>query len=433
MARRLNLSEPNFERDFQRLLAAKRQTEEDVEARVVEILDDVERRGDQAVLEYTRRFDRVALVPESIRFDRSEIERATAACEPAELDALNLAHRRIEAFHRRQMPAEERYVDDAGVELGSRWTPIEAVGIYVPGGRAAYPSSVLMNAVPARVAGVDRLVMAVPTPDGVINPLVLAAAQLAGVHEIYRIGGAQAIGALAYGTATVAPVDKIVGPGNVYVATAKRRVFGRVGIDLIAGPSEILVLADRDNDPTWIAADLLSQAEHDETAQAILITDDADFADAVVGAVADQLRTMTRADIAGASWRTHGAAIVVDDLDQGIALVDRIAPEHVELAVAEPDRLAARVRHAGAIFLGRYTPEAIGDYVAGPNHVLPTAGAARFASGLSVLDFVKRTSIVRCDARSLARIGPAAATLARAEGLGAHALSIDIRLGQPRD
>ncbi len=433
MPHRLNSRDATFEADFQRLLAVKRETEAGVDAVVDAILSDVERRGDQAVLEYTRRFDLVELTASTLAVSAAEIERATAACGPAELDALRLAARRIEDFHRRQMPEDVQYVDAAGVELGARWTPIAAVGIYVPGGLAAYPSSVLMNAVPAAVAGVERLVMAVPTPKGEINPLVLAAAKLAGVDEIYRLGGAQAIAALAYGTETIAPVDKVVGPGNAYVAAAKRRVFGRVGIDMIAGPSEILVVADGENDPAWIAADLLAQAEHDAAAQAILITDEAAFADRVVQAVADHLAALARADIARASWQRHGALIVIDDLAQAAALVDRIAPEHVELAVAEPDRLAAEIRHAGAIFLGRLTPEAIGDYVAGPNHVLPTSGSARFASGLSVLDFVKRTSIVRCDADALAAIGPAAATLAKAEGLGAHALSIDIRLKPPRE
>ena len=433
MPRRLNSRDATFETDFRRLLAAKRETEADVDVVVGKILSEVERRGDQAVLEYTRRFDRVELTASTLAFSAAEIERAVAACGPAELDALHLAAERIEAFHRRQKPEDVRYIDAAGVELGARWTPIAAVGIYVPGGLAAYPSSVLMNAVPAAVAGVERLVMAVPTPNGEINPLVLAAAKLAGVDEIYRLGGAQAIAALAYGTETIAPVDKVVGPGNAYVAAAKRRVFGRVGIDMIAGPSEILVVADGENDPAWIAADLLAQAEHDAAAQAILITDEAAFADRVVQAVADHLAVLARADIARASWQRHGALIVIDDLAQAAALVDRIAPEHVELAVAEPDRLAAEISHAGAIFLGRLTPEAIGDYVAGPNHVLPTSGSARFSSGLSVLDFVKRTSIVRCDADALAAIGPAAATLAKAEGLGAHALSIDIRLKRPRE
>jgi len=341
---------------------------------------------------------------------------------------LELAAQRIREFHVRQKPTDYRYVDAQGVELGWRWGPIAAVGVYVPGGKAAYPSSVLMNALPAALAGVGRVVMCVPTPDGAIDPLVLAAAQLAGVSEIYRIGGAQAVGALAYGTATIQAVDKIVGPGNAYVAAAKRQVYGTVGIDGIYGPSEILVVADGNNDPAWIAADLLAQAEHDEAAQAILITDDAAFADRVAAAAERHLQRMARANIARASWDNFGAIVVVERLADAPALIDRVAPEHVELATDRADELAAQVRHAGAIFLGRFTPEAIGDYVAGPNHVLPTAGTARFSSGLSVLDFMKRTSIVRCDADSVRRIGPAAVRLAEAEGLGAHALSVALRL-----
>ncbi|MFC7333158.1 histidinol dehydrogenase [Rhodocista pekingensis] len=430
MPLRLSTRDPGFEAGFATLLAAKREVQEDVNAAVAAILADVRARGDAAVIEYTRRWDRQDLTPETLRITAAEIDAAVARCDAATLAALHEAAARIEAFHRRQQPETLSFTDAQGVRLGARWTPVGAVGIYVPGGTAAYPSSVLMNAMPARVAGVPRIAMVVPTPDGVLNPLVLAAARAAGVTEIYRVGGAQAVAALAYGTHTVAPVDKIVGPGNAYVAAAKRQVFGTVGIDMIAGPSEILVVADRENDPAWIAADLLSQAEHDESSQAILLTDDAAFADAVARAVEAHLATLPRARIAAASWQAHGAIVVLRDLAEAPALVDRLAPEHLELAVADPDALAARVRNAGAIFLGRHTPEAIGDYVAGPNHVLPTARSARFSSGLNVLDFMKRTTLVGCDAGSLAAIGPAAVTLARAEGLEAHALSVAIRLGR---
>ena len=428
MTFRLDRRSPDFESGFALLLSAKRETQADVEQVVADILADVSARGDAAVLDYTTRFDRLTLTADRLRIGAAEIKRARGECDPAVLRALDLAATRIEAFHAKQRPEPLSYQDDDGVRLGARWTPLESVGIYVPGGLAAYPSSVLMNAIPARIAGVDRIVMAVPTPDGVINQLVLAAADRAGVDEIYRIGGAQAIAALAFGTATIPRVDKIVGPGNAYVAAAKRQVFGRVGIDMIAGPSEILVVADRDNDPTWIAADLLSQAEHDEAAQAILITDDEPFGDAVAAAIADHLSRLPRRAIAGASWREHGAIILVGDLADAATLVNRIAPEHLELAVADPDPLAERIRHAGAIFLGRHTPEAIGDYVAGPNHVLPTARSARFSSGLNLLDFMKRTTLVSCDRGSLARIGPAAVALAHAEGLDAHALSVQLRL-----
>ena len=362
-----------------------------------------------------------------------EIETARADCAPALIEALEAAEERIAAFHVRQVPEPLSYIDAAGVRLGARWTPLDAVGLYVPGGTAAYPSSVLMNAVPARIAGVERIAMAVPAPGGEVAPLVLAAAAIAGVGEIWRIGGAQAVAALAWGTGTIRPVDKIAGPGNAWVAEAKRQVFGKVGIDLIAGPSEILVVADAGNDPAWIAADLLSQAEHDTLAQAILIADDARFADAVVEAAENHLATLPRADIARASWEDRGTIIVVRSLDEAPALIDRIAPEHLELAVDEPDDLAERVRHAGAIFLGRHTPEAIGDYVAGPNHVLPTAGSARFASGLGVLDFMKRTSLVGCDEASFSAIAPTAVSLARAEGLDAHALSLTIRTNAPTE
>jgi histidinol dehydrogenase len=427
----LNASDPDFERAFQRLVDGKRDIEIDVGDVAASIIKDVRKRGDEALVELSAKFDRVSLTTETMRLGEMEIAEARSLCDPETLDALALAARRIESFHRAQMPPDLAYVDDDGVGLGLRWSPMDAVGLYVPGGKAAYPSSVLMNAIPARVAGVERRVITVPTPDGKLDPLVLAAAELSGVTEIYRVGGAQAIAALAYGTKSIRPVDKIVGPGNAYVAAAKRLVFGKVGIDSIAGPSEILVVADAENDPDWIAIDLLSQAEHDEVAQAILITDDAGFAARVVEAVERTLKTLTRREIASASWRDHGATIVVGSLEEVPALVNRLAPEHLELAVTDPDRLASKIRHAGAIFLGRYTPEAIGDYVAGPNHVLPTDRTARFSSGLSVMDFLKRTTWVRCDAESVARIGPAAITLATAEGLEAHAKSIAARLADP--
>jgi histidinol dehydrogenase len=433
MPLRLDATRQDFETDFTAFLALKRDAETDVDAAVAGILAAVRDRGDDALIDFTLRFDHVDLKETGLRFSATEIAAAADRCDPATVAALRSAAERIDSFHRKQQPETIAYTDGAGVRLGARWTPIAAVGLYVPGGLAAYPSSVLMNAIPARVAGVERVVMVVPTPHGEINPLVLAAAHIAGVTEIYRLGGAQAVAALAYGTRSIPPVDKIVGPGNAYVAAAKRQVFGTVGIDLIAGPSEILVVADGDNRPDWIAADLLSQAEHDESAQSILITDDAAFADRVATAVEQLLRTLDRRDIAAKSWRDFGAVIVVDDMDCAAAIVDRIAPEHLELAVADPDALAAKVRHAGAIFLGRHTPEAVGDYVAGPNHVLPTSGSARFSSGLGVLDFMKRTSLVACDAAALGRIGPDAVTLARAEGLGAHALSVSIRLDGRND
>ncbi len=432
MPHRLNTADADFQTAFAAFLGAKRDQEVDVSAVVSDIIRDVRKRGDAAVIELTERFDRLSLTPAGLRLSRAEIADAVSQADPQDLEALRFAAGRIDAFHRTQDLPSTSYTDETGVRLGARFTPVDAVGLYVPGGQAAYPSSVLMNAMPAKVAGVGRIVMVVPTPDGVLNPLVMAAADIAGIDEIYRIGGAQAVAALAYGTDTVAPVDKIVGPGNVYVAEAKRQVFGQVGIDMIAGPSEILVVADRENDPAWIAADLLSQAEHDADAQAILITDDGDFAAAVEAAIDGHLKTLPRAEIAGASWRDHGAVIQVDAIDDAPALVDRIAPEHLELAIADPDGFAEQVRHAGAIFLGRYTPEAVGDYVAGPNHVLPTSRSARFSSGLNVLDFVKRTTLVGCNADALRAIGPAAVTLARAEGLQAHGLSIAIRLNLPR-
>ncbi|HVA12619.1 MAG TPA: histidinol dehydrogenase [Stellaceae bacterium] len=424
----LDSAAPGFDAAFEQFLAAKRERDADVDAVVAAIIADVRARGDAAVIEQTKRLDRLDLTPATMRVADSEIEAAGQACAPQAIEALHFARQRIEDYHKKQLPADLDYTDAAGVTLGWRYRPIAAVGLYVPGGTAAYPSSVLMNAVPAKVAGVARLVMAVPAPGGVLNPLVLAAARIAGVTEIYRIGGAQAIAALAYGTATIAPVDKIAGPGNAYVAAAKRRVFGTVGIDMIAGPSEVLVLADRGNDPEWIAADLLAQAEHDAAAQSILITDDRDFAAAVRQAVERQLKQLKRRAIAAASWQDHGAIILVRDLAEAPALADRIAAEHVEIAVDRPEALAARINHAGAIFLGRHTPEAVGDYVAGPNHVLPTARSARFASGLGVMDFMKRTSLLRCDAASLKAIGPAAIALAEAEGLDAHARSVAVRL-----
>lgn len=432
MPHRLDTRAAGFADAFAALVAAKRELDGDVDELVAAILADVKRRGDAAVIAYTSRFDRVELTPATLRVAPHEIAAARASCPPETLAALELAAARIAAYHRRQLPPDLDDTDSAGVRLGARWRPIAAVGLYVPGGTASYPSSVLMNAIPAKVACVPRIAMAVPASGGAINPLVLAAAALAGIDEIYRIGGAQAVGALAYGTATIPAVDKIVGPGNAYVAAAKRRVFGTVGIDMIAGPSEILVVADGANDPDWIAADLLSQAEHDPAAQAILITDDAEFAERVVAAVERTLATLPRRAIAGESWRRHGAVILVGDWDEAAALVDRLAPEHVELALAENASLAAKIRNAGAIFLGRYTPEAVGDYVAGPNHVLPTARSARFSSGLGVLDFLKRTSILSCDAASLRAIGPAAMVLAHAEGLDAHALSIALRLNLAR-
>ena len=426
--RRLQSAEPNFAREFSALADEIREPAAEVDALVAQILADVRTRGDAALVELTHRFDRHEVTAESLRFTAGDIGRATEACPAEKIAALELAAARIRAYHERQRPADADWMDETGVRLGWRWTPVTAAGLYVPGGTASYPSSVLMNAIPAKVAGVERLVMSVPTPDGQVNPLVLAAARIAGVDEIYRIGGAQAVAALAYGTETVAPVAKIVGPGNAYVAAAKRQVFGTVGIDTIAGPSEILVVADGQNDPRWIAADLLSQAEHDTLAQSILITDDPGFADAVVAAVDATLAELPRRTIAAESWRRFGAVIVVGDLTEAPALVDRLAPEHVELAVADPDALARRIRHAGAIFLGRLTPEAVGDYVGGPNHVLPTARAARFASGLGVGDFLKRTTLLGCDGPSLARLGPAVVALAEAEGLDAHALSVRVRL-----
>jgi histidinol dehydrogenase len=433
MPLRLDRADADFETGFAAMLAAKREHAADVGVAVAAIISDVRERGDAALIDYTRRFDKTELSPATLRIASAEIDRVTAGCDSQAVAALELAAERIGAFHGRQKPADHDEVDAAGIRLGYRWTPVEAAGLYVPGGTAAYPSSVLMNALPARVAGVGRLVMTVPAPRGVLNPLVLAAARLAGIDEIYRIGGAQAVAALAYGTETIAPVDKIVGPGNAYVAAAKRQVFGQVGIDMIAGPSEVLIVADGDNDPSWIAIDLLAQAEHDEAAQSILMTDDPAFANAVCAAVEDHLATLSRRETAAASWREHGCVILVQALEQAPALIDRVAPEHLQLAVADADALARQVRHAGAIFLGRHVPEALGDYVAGPNHVLPTGRSARFSSGLGVLDFLKRTTFVGCDEDGLAAIGPAAVTLAEAEGLDAHARSLAVRLNRRRD
>ncbi|MBK5956797.1 histidinol dehydrogenase [Rhodoplanes elegans] len=428
---RLDTRDPAFKDRFAALLGAKREAAADVEAAVRAIVDDVRAHGDAALVALTEKFDRLdlgAAGAAALRVTSAEIAAAVAACDPKDIEALTFARDRIEAYHRRQLPGDQRFTDALGVELGYRWTPVEAAGLYVPGGTAAYPSSVLMNAVPAKVAGVARLVMVVPAPGGKLAPLVLAAAHLSGVDEIYRVGGAQAVAALAYGTDTIAPVDKIVGPGNAYVAAAKRIVFGKVGIDMIAGPSEVLIIADATAHPDWIAADLLAQAEHDTAAQSILITTDAALAAAVETAVDAQLATLPREKIAGASWRDHGAVILVETLDQAVGLADQVAAEHLELAVADPAPLADKIRHAGAIFVGHHTPEAIGDYVAGSNHVLPTARSARFSSGLGVLDFMKRTSLLRCGPEQLAALGPAAVTLAEAEGLGAHARSVSLRL-----
>jgi len=423
----LDAASPDFPAAFETFLASKREASADVAAAVAQIIADVRARGDAALIDLSRTFDRVDLAARGIRVSDAEIDAALEIIPPETRQALEFAKARIYSHHARQKPKDERYTDAVGVELGQRWTPVDAVGLYVPGGTAAYPSSVLMNAVPAKVAGVPRVVMVVPAPDGEIAPLVLAAARLAGADEVYRVGGAQAVAALAYGTATIAPVDKIVGPGNAYVAAAKRMVFGKVGIDMVAGPSEVLILADAKANPDWIAADLLAQAEHDTAAQSILVTDSADLAQAVERAVEGMLKTLPRADIAAASWRDHGAIILVASLDDAVPLVDRVAPEHLEIQCEEAEHYAALIRHAGAIFIGAYTPEAIGDYVGGTNHVLPTARSARFSSGLGVLDFMKRTSILKCSAEALQIIGPAAVRLAEVERLQAHGRSILIR------
>ncbi len=424
----LNAQDPEFETQFQALLSAKREDSPDVDHIVAGIIQDVRDRGDDAVLELTAKFDRLDLTADTMRFSEAEVEQYIATVSPEDRAALELAAQRIRAYHERQMPEDAFWIDESGAELGWRWTPVSAAGLYVPGGLASYPSSVLMNAIPAKVAGVERLAITVPTPDGAVNALVLLAAKLSGVDEIYRIGGAQAVAALAYGTQTIPAVDKITGPGNAFVAAAKRRVFGKVGIDMIAGPSEILVIADGDNDPDWIALDLLSQAEHDESAQSILVTDDAAFAQKVSDAVDARLQTLERRAIAGASWRDYGAMIVVPNLDVAANLSNRIAPEHLELCVADPMALSEKITHAGAIFLGAWTPEAIGDYVGGPNHVLPTARSARFSSGLSVMDFIKRTTLARMTPDALRAIGPSAERLATSESLEAHGLSVTARL-----
>jgi histidinol dehydrogenase len=428
MPQRLDSNAADFTDRFRAFLAVKREVSADVDQAVRAIIKDVAGRGDAALIELTKKYDRLDLTASTMRVSAAELEAAAKSCDPKALDALKLARDRIEAYHVRQKPKDDSFTDSIGVELGSRWTAVEAVGLYVPGGTAAYPSSVLMNAVPAKVAGVPRIVMVVPAPDGKLNPLVLAAAKLADIDEVYRIGGAQAVAALAYGTQTIKPVAKIVGPGNAYVAAAKRVVFGKVGIDMIAGPSEVLIIADKTGNPDWIAADLLAQAEHDESAQSILITDDAVLAAQVEQAVESQLRTLSRAEIARASWRDFGAIIVLSDLAGAVALTDQIAPEHLELVGPDAERLASRIRNAGAIFIGAHTPEAIGDYVAGSNHVLPTARSARFSSGLGVLDFMKRTSILKCGPDQLRALGGAAIALGEAEGLGAHARSVSIRL-----
>lgn len=424
----LSTRHPDFEPSFTALLGQKREDSPDVDAVVAAIIADVRTRGDAAVIEMTARFDRLDLTPETLAFSPAEIDAQIALVSAEDRAALVLAAQRIWDYHARQMPEDAMWEDASGAHVGWRWTPVSAAGLYVPGGLASYPSSVLMNAIPAKVAGVGRLVVTCPTPGGVVNPLVLLAAQIAGVDQVLRIGGAQAIAALAYGTQTIAPVDKITGPGNAYVAAAKRRVFGRVGIDMIAGPSEILVIADGDNDPDWIALDLLSQAEHDQSAQSVLITPDPDFAAAVVRAVEARLQTLERRAIAAASWRDFGAVIITRDLAEAAVLSNRMAPEHLELCVADPEALSLQITHAGAIFLGAWTPEAIGDYVGGPNHVLPTARSARFSSGLSVLDFIKRTTMAKMTPAALAAIGPAAERLARSEGLQAHGLSVAARL-----
>lgn len=424
----LNSADDGFDTRFAALLHMKREDSPDVDATVAAIIDDVRARGDAAVIELTSKFDKLDLTPETMAFSRTEIDAACERVPHAERSALELAADRIRTYHDRQLPEDARWTDTTGASLGWRWTPVAAAGLYVPGGQASYPSSVLMNAIPAQVAGVNRLVICAPTPGGVVNPLVLMAARLSGVETVYRIGGAQAIAAMAYGTQTIVPVDKVTGPGNAYVAAAKRRVFGQVGIDMIAGPSEILVIGDGTGDPEWIALDLLSQAEHDASAQAILITTSQAEADAVCAAIARQLTVLERRGIAAASWRDNGIVILARDLEEAAVLSDRFAPEHLELCVDDPEALLAKVTHAGAIFLGHWTPEAIGDYVGGPNHVLPTARSARFSSGLNVLDFMKRTTLARMTPQALAAIGPAAATLAFSEGLQAHALSVQARL-----
>ena len=428
MAIELEMGAPDFEDRFTALLGAKRESSADVDAVVATIIDDVRIRGDAALIDYTQRYDRTDLTKKGLAITAAEIDAAVHVCDSEAVRALELAHGRVVEYHKRQKPSDLRFRDELGVELGWRWRPIDAVGLYVPGGAASYPSSVIMNAAPAKVAGCGRIAIVVPAPDGIVNPLVLAAARIVGVDEIYRVGGAQAIAALAFGTETIAPVAKIVGPGNAYVAAAKRRVFGKVGIDMIAGPSEVVVLADRTADPRFVAADLLAQAEHDAAAQSILVTDDAGLARAVAGEVEAQLALLQRASIARASWRSFGAIILCPSLGAAIPLVNRLAPEHLEIMAEKAEEIAERIVNAGAIFLGSDTPEAIGDYVGGSNHVLPTARSARFSSGLGVLDFMKRTSLLKCGARALSVLGPAAVTLGLAEQLTAHARSVSLRL-----
>lgn len=428
MAQKLTAKAPGFAAAFSALVQKGREEKLSVDSVVAGVLADVKSRGDTAVLEYTAKWDSLSLTGETLAFTKAEIEGAASNCKAETLTALKSAAKRIRDYHERQLPKGEEYTDTSGVRLGWRWTPVDSAGLYVPGGTAPLFSSVLMNAIPAKVAGVSRLVVTMPTPGGEANALMLAACAIAGVDEVYRIGGAQAIAALAYGTKTIAPVDKIVGPGNAYVASAKKQVFGTVGIDMVAGPSEVTVVADSANDPEWIASDLLAQAEHDASSQSVLITDDDGFADKVMAAVDSQLKTLPRGETAAASWKNHGAVIIVDQLEEAVALINEIAPEHLELAVENPDAIAKHVRHAGAIFLGRHSPEALGDYIAGPSHVLPTSGAARFSSGLGVLDFLKRTSLIGCGPEGLAAIGPGALVMARAESLDAHASSISLRL-----
>ena len=424
----LNSQSSNFEKEFKKLLSAKRENSVDVDLSVREIIDGVVDRGDQALIEYTKKFDRINLTSDKLRFTQSELKEHAAKVSDKDRSALELAVDRIKAYHEKQLPDNAFWTDESGVELGWRWSPVAAAGLYVPGGLASYPSSVLMNAIPAKVAGVRRLAITVPTPDNKINPMVLLAAQLSGVDEIYRIGGAQAVAALAYGTRTIEPVDKITGPGNAFVAAAKRQVFGKVGIDMIAGPSEILVIADKTSRPDWVALDLLSQAEHDENAQSILITDSDDLVKAVTEQVEINLKNLSRSEIAGKSWNHNGAIIKVTDFEMAAELANRIAPEHLELCVAKPENLAKNISNAGAIFLGHWTPEAVGDYVTGPNHVLPTARSARFSSGLSVMDFLKRTTLAKVSRDALLKIGPSAVTLANSEGLECHGLSISERM-----
>ena len=429
---KLRTKDADFEAQFSSFIKIKREKSEDVNASVSKILEAVKSRGDDALVEFTKSYDDFDINPARMRIAEDDIDIAVKSCSASEIEALNLAADRIKDYHKKQMPEDLQYIDAMGVTLGYRWSPVNSVGIYVPGGMGAYPSSVLMNAIPAKIAGVKRLVMVVPTPKGNINSLVLAAAKIAGVDDIFRIGGAQAVAALAYGTDSVPAVDKIVGPGNVYVATAKKQVFGVVGIDMFAGPSEVLVVADAENDPNWIASDLLAQAEHDTSAQAILITDDEGFANSVDIRLQEIAKDLSRSDTALSSWKNFGAIIIVDDVNQSVALIDRISPEHLQLAVESPESISKEVSNAGAIFLGRFTPEAMGDYLAGPSHVLPTDGTARFSSGLGVADFMKRSSIIGCDSDSLSKLGPHAAILAEAEGLQAHALSITSRLDKKK-